>query len=218
MTTVELTREIDGRGLTEALAERSRAGSSTATSTPAVEVAWPATRRSLSHATRSSISATASLPFAPAADRRLHVRGLAAAGLHCRRDAHRHEGRRHRARPRGGDRLRRDRPGHGAPAGAAVGAVRGQPDAGPRGAETARSARARLLRPEPRRARADALARRAPRGVPRPGGAREPRDRARDAEDHRRGARRARRGRAALQRADRSSCGARAREGTRTPR
>ena len=56
-------------------------------------------------------------------------------------------------------------------------------DAGPRGPAAPRGPRPRLVRAEPRRSGADARARRAPRGVPRPRRAREPRDRDRDAED-----------------------------------
>ncbi len=72
-------------------------------------------------------------------------------------DVGRDEGRRHRVRARGGDRLGRDPAGEHAPPGASVGAVRGQSHPCARGAQAARSARARHLRAEPRRPRAHAL-------------------------------------------------------------
>ncbi len=96
----------------------------------------------------------------------------------CHDDAQ-HQGRRHRARDRGGDRLRRALARHGAAAGAALRPVRRQPHADPRGAPQARCARAGLVRAEPRRARAHDHARGAAGGVPRARGAREPRHRGR---------------------------------------
>ena len=114
-----------------------------------------------------------------------------------------HEGRRHRARDRGGDRLRRARARHRPPPGAALGAVQRLAHADPRGAPPARGARARLLRPEPRRPRAHDLARRAARGVHGARRARGARDRGGRGEDDARGPRRARGGRAALRRGSR---------------
>ena len=76
-----------------------------------------------------------------------------------------HQGRRHRARDRGGDRLRRARAGDGPPSGAVVRAVQRLAHAGARGAAAPGRARPRLVRAEPRRARAHDLARRAARGV-----------------------------------------------------
>ena len=76
-----------------------------------------------------------------------------------------HQGRRHRARDRGGDRLRRARAGHGSPSGAVVGAVQRLAHAGARGAAAPGRARARLVRAESRRSRAHDLARRPARGV-----------------------------------------------------
>ena len=70
-------------------------------------------------------------------------------------------------------------PGTVLASGAALRPVRGQPHPDPRGAAEARRARARLVRAEPRCARAHDHARGAARGVPRSRGAREPRDRGR---------------------------------------
>ena len=109
-----------------------------------------------------------------------------------------HQGRRHRARDRGGDRLRRARARDGPPPGAVVRAVQRLAHAGARGAAAARCARARLVRAEPRRARAHDLARRAARGVHGARGARVARDRGRRDEGDARGSRRARRGREAV--------------------
>ena len=67
-------------------------------------------------------------------------------------------------------------PGTVLASGAALRPVRGQPHADPRGAAQARRARARLVRAEPRCARAHDHARGAARGVPRSRGAREPCD------------------------------------------
>ena len=95
-----------------------------------------------------------------------------------------HQGRRHRARDRGGDRLGGARPGNRPPAGAALGAVQRLADAGARGAAAARGARARLVRAEPRRPRADDRARGAARGVHGPRRAGRARDRGgRDEDD-----------------------------------
>ena len=84
------------------------------------------------------------------------------------------------------------------------------PHAGARGAAAARGARSRLVRAEPRRARPLDLARRAPRGVPRPCRARGARDRGGDAADDGRRPRGARRGRASAS-ADADARAARAR-------
>ena len=100
--------------------------------------------------------------------------------------AREHQGRRDRADDRGGDRLRRA-------CRRARCSARSSSRSGSRVSRTpirealrqARGARARLLRPEPRRARADALARGAARGVPRARGAGVARDRAGYAEDDR---------------------------------
>ena len=102
----------------------------------------------------------------------------------------RHQGRRDRARARGGDRLRRARARLGAAPGAGLGAVRRQPHAGARGAAPPGGARARLVRGEPRLPRAHALARGDVGGVPAPRRAREPRHGRRRRADDRGGPRR----------------------------
>ena len=186
MSTVELTRDYDGPDLIASLAEHGLTGELVVVRRAAGRAGGRLQRRR----PRPRDRGLAQRPQPPAragADRRLHVHALAARGLGPYTAAHghgRHEGRRPRARARGGDRLRRDRAGHRPPAGAALRAVPGQPHAGPRGAAPARGARARLVRPEPRRARPHALAGGAPRGVPRARRAGEPGDRAGDAADH----------------------------------
>ena len=99
-------------------------------------------------------------------------------------DARQHEGRRHRAGDRGGDRLRRVGAGDGAPPGTALRAVRGLAHPRPGGAAPPRRARARLVRAEPRRPRPDDLARGAARGVHGARRARRPRHRGGGDEDH----------------------------------
>ena len=124
-----------------------------------------------------------------------------------------HQGRRHRARDRGGDRLRgaraRDRP----PPGAAVRAVQRLADAGARGVAAPGRARPRLVRAEPRRARAHDLARGAARGVHGARRARVARDGGRRAEGHAGGSRGARCRREALRRDLARAAVARARRG-----
>ena len=220
MSTVELTRETDGPGLLAALAEHGLEGE-LVEDDDHLTVAGRGLRRGAAGPRDRGLDRRARPAARPGAPRRLHVHGLAAGGLESYTERHgpgRHQGRRPRARARGGDRLGRDRAGDGAAPGAALRAVRGQPHAGARGAAEARRARARLVRAEPRRARADAVARGAAGGVPRPRRAGEPGDRARDAEDHDGGARRARRGRAALQRADARAATAAPRGRRRTAR
>ena len=102
----------------------------------------------------------------------------------------RHQGRRDRARARGGDRLGRACARLRAPPGAGLGAVRGQPHAGARGAAPPRRARARLVRGQPRLPRPHALALGDVGGVPPPRRAREPRHRRRGGADDRGGPRR----------------------------
>ena len=128
-------------------------------------------------------------------------------------DARQHQGRRHRARDRGGDRLRGACPGDRPPAGAALRAVQRLAHAGAGGAAAAGRARARLVRAEPRRPRPDDRAGGAARGVLGAGRAGGARDRGGRDEVHAGGAGGARGVREALL-ADLAGAAARASPGT----
>ena len=214
MSTVELTRETDGPGLVAALAEHGLDGRARRRGHDHLAVQVEDCDEARARPRDRGLARAAAAAVRPGADRRLHVRGLAACGLEpytapWPRSARRPTTSRSRSRRRSSP--ARSRPGtvlrqeqlseqyqvsrtpvrEALRRLAALGLVSFVPN---------RGVRVRTLSP-----------RGAARGVPRPGRAREPRHRAGDAADHRGGPGGARRGRAAVRRADARAAAARPR-------